>query len=57
MELVSEAIAFAVKVHDGMRRKKSDLPYIVHPMEAALMRLLRNAQSSFVRANGFSLTI
>ena len=37
MELVSEAIAFAVKVHDGMRRKKSDLPYILHPMEAAVI--------------------
>ncbi len=35
MELVSEAIAFAVKAHDGMRRKKSELPYILHPMEAA----------------------
>lgn len=37
MELVSEAIAFAVKVHDGMRRKKSDVPYILHPMEAAVI--------------------
>ena len=37
MELVSEAIVFAVKVHDGMRRKKSDLPYILHPMEAAVI--------------------
>ena len=37
MELVSEAIAFAVKVHDGMRRKKSDLPYILHPLEAAVI--------------------
>ncbi len=35
MELVSEAIVFAVKAHDGMRRKKSDLPYILHPCEAA----------------------
>ena len=35
MELVSEAIVFAVKAHDGMRRKKSDSPYIIHPMEAA----------------------
>ena len=35
MELVSEAIAFAVKAHDGMRRKKGDAPYILHPMEAA----------------------
>ena len=37
MELVSEAIAFAVAAHDGMRRKKSDTPYILHPMEAAVI--------------------
>ena len=37
MELVSEAIAFAVKAHDGMRRKKSESPYILHPMEAAII--------------------
>ena len=37
MELVSEAIAFAVKAHDGMRRKKEAAPYILHPMEAAVI--------------------
>ena len=37
MELVSEAISFAVKAHDGMRRKKSEAPYILHPMEAAVI--------------------
>ena len=37
MELVSEAIVFAVKAHDGMRRKKSDVPYVLHPMEAAVI--------------------
>ena len=37
MELVSEAIAFAAKAHDGMRRKKCDSPYILHPMEAAVI--------------------
>ena len=37
MEFVSEAIAFAVKAHDGMRRKKSEAPYILHPMEAAVI--------------------
>ena len=37
MELVSEAIAFAVMAHDGMRRKNSDLPYILHPIEAAVI--------------------
>ena len=37
MELVSEAIAFAVKAHDGMRRKTGNTPYILHPMEAAVI--------------------
>ena len=37
MELVSEAIAFAVRAHDGMRRKKSEAPDILHPMEAAVI--------------------
>ena len=37
MELVSEAIAFAVKAHDGMRRKKSSAPYILHPREASVI--------------------
>ena len=37
MELVSEAIVFAVKAHDGMRRKKGESPYILHPMEAAVI--------------------
>ena len=37
MDLVSEAIMFAVAAHDGMRRKKSETPYILHPMEAAVI--------------------
>ena len=37
MELVSEAIIFAAKVHDGMRRRKSDSPYVLHPLEAAVI--------------------
>ena len=37
MELVSEAIVFAANAHDGMRRKKSQAPYILHPMEAAVI--------------------
>ena len=37
MELVSEAIIFAVNAHDGMRRKKNKSPYILHPMEAAVI--------------------
>ena len=37
MEFVSKAIVFAVKAHDGMRRKKTATPYILHPMEAAVI--------------------
>lgn len=37
MELVSEAIMFAVNAHDGMRRKKSEYPYILHPLESAVI--------------------
>ena len=37
MELVSEALVFAAKAHDGMRRKKNKVPYILHPMEAAVI--------------------
>ena len=37
MELISEAIIFTVNAHDGMRRKKNDSPYILHPMEAAVI--------------------
>jgi myo-inositol-1(or 4)-monophosphatase len=32
-DLVSKAIVFATEAHDGMRRRKSDTPYILHPME------------------------
>lgn len=37
MNLLSEAISFAAQAHDGMRRKCSPLPYILHPMEAAVI--------------------
>lgn len=35
MELVTRAIIFAAKAHDGTRHKKSAVPYILHPMDAA----------------------
>ena len=34
-DLVSEAVVFSTMAHDGMRRRKSDAPYILHPMEVA----------------------
>ena len=35
MELVTQAMIFAATMHDGAVRKASNIPYIVHPMEAA----------------------
>lgn len=35
MTLVSDAMIFAARAHDGMLRKGTTLPYIVHPAEVA----------------------
>ena len=37
MDLVTEAIIFACGAHDGMRRKTSATPYIMHPLEASVI--------------------
>ena len=50
MELVSAAIAFAVNAHDGMRRKKSEAPYILHPMEAAVIVGTMTADQNLIAA-------
>ena len=36
-DLVSEAIAFSIAAHDGMRRRKSQVPYVLHPMEVGVI--------------------
>ncbi len=35
MNVLDEAVIFAVKAHEGQKRKMFDLPYILHPMEVA----------------------
>ncbi len=37
MDKVTIAIDFAAKAHDGMIRKKDKTPYILHPLEAAVI--------------------
>lgn len=37
MDMLTEAILLAARAHDGMVRKSSPLPYILHPMEAAVI--------------------
>ena len=34
-DLLSQAVGFAARAHAGQVRKGTDMPYIVHPMEAA----------------------
>lgn len=34
-QLLTRAIIFAAKAHEGQTRKGTDIPYIVHPMEVA----------------------
>ena len=36
-DLVSEAIVFSTKAHDGMRRRKSETPYVLHPLEVGVI--------------------
>ena len=50
-DLVSEAIAFSNQAHDGMRRRKSEVPYILHPMEAgAIVGSMTDDQSVIAAA-------
>ena len=35
MNLLEEAIIYATVLHQGVRRKNSDIPYILHPLEVA----------------------
>ena len=37
MSLFDKAIGFAVEKHSGMQRKRNSSPYILHPMEAAVI--------------------
>ena len=37
MDKVTKAIKFAADAHDGMERKKDKTPYILHPLEAAVI--------------------
>lgn len=37
MTLTTQAVIFAAQAHDGALRKGGDLPYIVHPMETAVI--------------------
>ncbi len=37
MKLLTKAIIFASRKHEGQKRKGTDIPYIVHTLEALLI--------------------
>ena len=50
MTLFSQAIAFAAQMHEGTVRKGTDIPYIVHPMEAAAIAATITTDQSVLAA-------
>lgn len=49
-DLVSEAISFATMAHDGMRRKKCELPYVLHPLEVGVIVSSMTANQQVIAA-------
>ena len=50
MTLVSEAMIFATRAHDGALRKGTNLPYIVHPAEVAAIAATLTDDSEILAA-------
>ena len=47
-ELLDRAIVYAVKAHEGQFRKGTDIPYILHPLEAAAIVGTMTADESVI---------
>ena len=50
LNLIHKALEFAAKAHRTQMRKGTDIPYIVHPMEAALILTQAGASDSLIAA-------
>ena len=50
MEKIARAFNFAYKAHKGQTRKASDIPYIIHPMEVAVILIKNKARDNVVIA-------
>lgn len=51
MDTLDKAIIYAVKAHSGSLRKGTDIPYIVHPLEAvAIVASMTNDQNTLAAA-------
>ena len=49
-DVIAKAIAYAAENHKGMVRKKTEIPYIVHPMEAAAIVATMTVDSNVIAA-------
>lgn len=50
MDNTTKALAFALKAHEGQTRKKSDIPYIYHPLNMACHALAMNIRDDTIVA-------
>lgn len=50
MTVFEEAIIFAVRAHQGMRRKSEEVPYIAHPLEVAAICASMTADAEVLAA-------
>ena len=48
--IVGKAIVFATKAHAGQKRKGTDIPYITHPLEAAIIVATMTADPNIIAA-------
>lgn len=50
MEIFEKAVAYALEKHSGMRRKLTGTPYILHPLEAAVIASTLTADEEVIAA-------
>lgn len=50
MTLLTQAVVFAAMKHDGALRKGTDVPYLVHPMEAAAIAASLTSDEELIAA-------
>ena len=50
MERITKAFKFAFEAHDGQKRKGTKAPYIIHPMDVAIILMKNHASDDIVIA-------
>ena len=50
MDKITKAFEFAYNAHQGQTRKASEIPYIIHPMEVAIILIKHKARDNVIIA-------